>query len=1104
MVSSSHAEAIIKNLLANPLSIFFRVPVDEKRDGALGYYAKIKQPMDLSKSLRIVQGHEAPPASVGDAIKFAVVSESGDRQVSAKMVMDVVNLIWSNCVAFNGSKAAITQHAKRLKKIFVTDLKRLVDDGILPKPPAPIPHAISHPTEGSRKPHPVPGKPNVVAPLATKPSTKPLSGDVKAPIQVSVSPPKSLKTNHVSTDKKPTRPSTLPASKPTPIPKPAAPMTVETKTPSPALRAAWVAEAEWVLNMLDRYQVAGKHLSSDFSFPIDPVVHGLPKYDAIIERRMDLGTVRANLAAQKYPNFEEFAADTQMVFKNCTKYYKKIDDRDNLINIGAYLLRNELSLLLKTSRERLYRRENREVATPPWVIKAQDVVQHCITYFPGFKLPVNPAAFDMKHYFKIIKHPMDLGTMERMLSAGLYDRTVDGETEFLKDINRVWQNTEKYWSEENRSYWPENAGKQFVDGVLKNAKDLETMFNKRYRGIKPKPKKPAPPKPIPSALPQSTPFDGLDLMGTGGDEKVHHLHHPVKEKKKKEKRAGSARPSKVVHASPAKSIPRGGSSRPASLPRRDRYSHPSPKRSHHNHASLTNETPDQKLLSSMPEFLRKRCPFNISVDAKLGKRKNSSKRKVALQYDINHWSTFLSKNGHERSSLVLPPQNYKIHQMVSGPLGHDSSSSHDESRGSRIGRQAASSHANGHSSTGTTAVSNRRSDTKSIGVMRWQRRRKRRRPHATFMAYGAEPEDNSDDTKAQKAMKQIASAMERLRQKRHKVDSDSLAEDTPGPTWDIRCPWLVSDSLGHSPSEVLLSLGFDQVPHRLDPSSAVWVRTICKRLGTIDLDGNRDHPLQIDHTVIMLLCTKRSHESALAQNTPIWPKLEQLHAGIAPKGRPSSCTASLILGSVCREQPGTAARSHERMRQLRSELLAAEVSLEADRDGTVAFSTAALSLSGIGSLVESLKGAGLKPNQLKWHPRGFYYDVDSLGSCSGLMDWRRLGSRLEHKLSEVVKENVRYRLGDLIMPMGCALPCAAVHVVHPAQRDFAVEVENERFVVDPCGGRHLVRQSVPAALTLQAAIRGHLPSITQQQGEDMDVESGLVGNKSPTRTGSGS
>lgn len=57
-----------------------------------------------------------------------------------------------------------------------------------------------------------------------------------------------------------------------------------------------------------------------FLEPVDPVKLGIPDYFDVIQRPMDISTVRVNLEAGRYASAEAFEADVRLIFSNCLTY----------------------------------------------------------------------------------------------------------------------------------------------------------------------------------------------------------------------------------------------------------------------------------------------------------------------------------------------------------------------------------------------------------------------------------------------------------------------------------------------------------------------------------------------------------------------------------------------------------------------------------------------------------------------------------------------------------------------------------------------------------------------------------------------------------------
>jgi hypothetical protein len=60
--------------------------------------------------------------------------------------------------------------------------------------------------------------------------------------------------------------------------------------------------------------------SLEFRVPVDYIGLGLHDYPLIIEKPMDLSTVKKNLKDEKYSTLIEFFDDLQLTWDNCKKY----------------------------------------------------------------------------------------------------------------------------------------------------------------------------------------------------------------------------------------------------------------------------------------------------------------------------------------------------------------------------------------------------------------------------------------------------------------------------------------------------------------------------------------------------------------------------------------------------------------------------------------------------------------------------------------------------------------------------------------------------------------------------------------------------------------
>ena len=84
---------------------------------------------------------------------------------------------------------------------------------------------------------------------------------------------------------------------------------------TPAARNRLLRRADRAVGALFKIRASGP-----FREPVDPIAHQCPDYPNVVTRPMDLGTVRARYAADKYKEVEELVADVRQVWFNCHTY----------------------------------------------------------------------------------------------------------------------------------------------------------------------------------------------------------------------------------------------------------------------------------------------------------------------------------------------------------------------------------------------------------------------------------------------------------------------------------------------------------------------------------------------------------------------------------------------------------------------------------------------------------------------------------------------------------------------------------------------------------------------------------------------------------------
>lgn len=193
----------------------------------------------------------------------------------------------------------------------------------------------------------------------------------------------------------------------------------------------------------------------------------LPLYPKIVKNPMDLGTVQQKLEAARYGKVEDFLADVDLVWKNAKLFNLEGSD----IYEVAVLLEEEFKSKLEVTSGPLREAGAKggpsssggggdtlsgEVLTS---IKAavRDIRKHKDAAV--FLEPVDWKTLGILDYPKIIKRPMDLGTIHKRLESGQYNSVLD----VAADIDLVWSNAMTYNQDESYIYQVAADLKSFAD-----------------------------------------------------------------------------------------------------------------------------------------------------------------------------------------------------------------------------------------------------------------------------------------------------------------------------------------------------------------------------------------------------------------------------------------------------------------------------------------------------------------------------------------------------------------------------------------------------------------------------------------------------------------
>ncbi|KAK4872343.1 hypothetical protein RN001_014372 [Aquatica leii] len=177
-----------------------------------------------------------------------------------------------------------------------------------------------------------------------------------------------------------------------------------------------------------------------FLFPVNSKL--VIDYYNIIERPMDLQTIRENLRQKKYQSREEFLADVDQIVKNSSRY----NGEKSSLTVAAQRMLNKCIERLEEKEDRLMRLEK---AINPLLDNDQVALTFILDNVINTKLktmaeswpflkPVNKKL--VKDYYNIIKRPMDLETIGKKVAAHKYH----SRHEFLVDVQQILENCTLY------------------------------------------------------------------------------------------------------------------------------------------------------------------------------------------------------------------------------------------------------------------------------------------------------------------------------------------------------------------------------------------------------------------------------------------------------------------------------------------------------------------------------------------------------------------------------------------------------------------------------------------------------------------------------------
>lgn len=182
-----------------------------------------------------------------------------------------------------------------------------------------------------------------------------------------------------------------------------------------------------------------------FIYPVN--VKKVPDYYNIVQRPMDLQSIRDGLHLKKYQNREEFLSDVNQIVENSTLY----NGAKSSLTVAARRMLGVCVDRLHEKEERLMLLEkainpllddNDQVALTFILDNVVGKVKTMSEAWPFMK-PVNRKL--VKDYYNVIKQPIDLETIASRVSSHKYHN----RKEFLGDINLIFENSVAYNGEDS-------------------------------------------------------------------------------------------------------------------------------------------------------------------------------------------------------------------------------------------------------------------------------------------------------------------------------------------------------------------------------------------------------------------------------------------------------------------------------------------------------------------------------------------------------------------------------------------------------------------------------------------------------------------------------
>ncbi|CAK4104776.1 unnamed protein product [Aphanomyces euteiches] len=274
-----------------------------------------------------------------------------------------------------------------------------------------------------------------------------------------------------------------PSESPPPPPPPAAsPTPTPTNGQTPRLNESDTQKCLGIVQRIIKHKEHGLPVAAPFLHPVDLTMY--VDYKVKIPHRMHLFGVQQKLSNAAYVKLEDFAHDMRLIFANCLVYnsevFLSVKIRDHAVKL--------MHLFEDLMNQTFDQGGNTWHGMPqPDRWKCHDIIHNILAHRTDgvetaqwFKHPIATyyASADQApyNYFKVIKRPMDIGTVTSRLHLGEYTEVASA----VKDLRLVFDNCIKYWKGHPDGQIYRDAAKALLSMLQSN---VLSAFGPTYSGL---------------------------------------------------------------------------------------------------------------------------------------------------------------------------------------------------------------------------------------------------------------------------------------------------------------------------------------------------------------------------------------------------------------------------------------------------------------------------------------------------------------------------------------------------------------------------------------------------------------------------------------------